>query len=125
MPAWALELIASVGAWVGRIRITRTWMWLRSRACGRGGRTQRRHRIKKPLSAVVVALEGGEYPRPLLGVKAQGEGDVAAAAQEVFGNLRHGGRRNPRGWPGDTYRCDGLMVFIEDGRAHTANTHFD
>src|ERR1700677_4387275 len=34
-------------------------------------------------SAVVVALEGGEYPRPLLDVQPQGERDVTAAAQEV------------------------------------------
>ena len=74
---------------------------------------------------MVVALEGGEYARPFLGVQAEGERDVAAAAQQVFGNLRHVGGRDPRGRPGDTYRCDGLVVFIEDRRTDTTNADFD
>src|ERR1700753_3975490 len=78
-------------------------------------------RLSVSYSAVVVAFEGGENPGSLLGVKAQGEGDVTTAAKQVFGDLGHVGGGDPRGRSRDAYRRNGLTVFVEDRRTHTAN----
>jgi hypothetical protein len=75
--------------------------------------------------AVVMALEGRKDTRPFFCMRTKGDGDVATAAEQVLGYLRHGGRRDPRRGAGDTYGRNRPTFFIEDRRTNTTHTYFD